>query len=49
MSQADWLRNSGWNKEKQNIILIHGYAGGDDSLPIAVIKDGVYFEINFEN
>ena len=40
MSQADWLRNSGWSTQKENILLIHGYAGGDDTLPIVVLKDG---------
>jgi len=40
INQADWLRNSGWNPEQENIILIHGYAGGDDTLPIVVLRDG---------
>lgn len=40
LTQTDWLRNSGWKSDKQNIILIHGYAGGDDSLPTVVLKDG---------
>lgn len=40
MTQSDWLRKSRWDPEKKNIILIHGYAGGDDTLPIAVLKDG---------
>lgn len=40
MTHADWLRNSAWNPNNDNIILIHGYAGGDDTLPIVVLKDG---------
>lgn len=40
VSQGDWLRNSGWDPEKENIILIHGYAGGDDTLPMSVLRDG---------
>lgn len=41
--QHDWLRNSGWNSDNNNIILIHGYAGGDDTLPISVLRDGKNF------
>lgn len=40
INQADWLRNSGWDPEKENIFLVHGYAGGDDTLPISVLRDG---------
>lgn len=40
VTQTDWLRNSGWDANKENIILIHGYAGGDDTLPISVLRDG---------
>lgn len=43
MTHADWLRNSAWNPNNDNIILIHGYAGGDDILPIVVLKDGNQF------
>ncbi|XP_055683716.1 phospholipase A1 member A-like isoform X2 [Lutzomyia longipalpis] len=39
MDQADWLRNSGFNPEHESIILIHGYAGGDDTLPMVVLRD----------
>lgn len=42
LSQGDWLRNSGWNPQHENIILIHGYAGGDDTLPIMVLRDGKF-------
>lgn len=42
-TQADWLRNSAWNPNHDNIILIHGYAGGEDTLPIVVLKDGMFF------
>ncbi|XP_041777422.1 phospholipase A1-like [Anopheles merus] len=35
----DWLNNTEWDHSKENIILIHGYAGGDDTLPIAVLRD----------
>lgn len=44
--QEDWLRNSGWNPDKENIFLIHGYAGGDDTLPIVVLKDGKFIILN---
>ncbi|XP_004926806.1 pancreatic lipase-related protein 2 [Bombyx mori] len=35
----DWLRQSGWEPSHETILLIHGYAGGDDTLPIAVLRD----------
>lgn len=38
-AEADWLRISAWNSSKENIILIHGYAGGDDVLPMVVLRD----------
>lgn len=40
MSQKDWLMNSGWEAEKQNIIFIHGYAGGEETPSVGVIRDG---------
>lgn len=36
----DWLRQSGWEPSHETILLIHGYAGGDDTLPITVLRDG---------
>lgn len=44
INQIDWLRSSGFDPEKENIILIHGYAGGDDTLPIVVLRDGKAFK-----
>lgn len=38
--RSDWLRTSSWNSSKSNVVLIHGYAGGDDTLPIVVLRDG---------
>ncbi|XP_013177338.1 PREDICTED: pancreatic triacylglycerol lipase-like [Papilio xuthus] len=35
----DWLRQSGWEPSHETILLIHGYAGGDDTLPIVVLRD----------
>ncbi|KAL4715481.1 hypothetical protein ACJJTC_009107 [Scirpophaga incertulas] len=35
----DWLRQSGWEPSHETILLIHGYAGGDDTLPISVLRD----------
>lgn len=35
--------NSGWQSQKQNIILIHGYAGGEETPPVGVLKDGTVF------
>ncbi|CRL03996.1 CLUMA_CG017114, isoform A, partial [Clunio marinus] len=39
VGETDWLRMSAWNGSKENIILVHGYAGGDDLLPMAVARD----------
>ncbi|XP_031334745.1 phospholipase A1 member A-like [Photinus pyralis] len=39
LRETDWLRQSSWNSTKENVIIIHGYAGGDDTLPIAVLRD----------
>ncbi|XP_055541428.1 phospholipase A1 member A-like isoform X1 [Wyeomyia smithii] len=39
MDHPDWLNDSEWQPAKENIILVHGYAGGDDTLPIAVLRD----------
>ncbi|XP_076250878.1 lipase member H-like [Rhynchophorus ferrugineus] len=38
-SQTDWLRQSIWDPLKENMFLVHGYAGGDDTLPINVLRD----------
>lgn len=40
-SQSDWLRQSIWDPLKEDIFLVHGYAGGDDTLPINVLRDGL--------
>ncbi|CAH1995320.1 unnamed protein product [Acanthoscelides obtectus] len=37
--QTDWLRQSIWDSTKEDILLIHGYAGGDDALPMVVLRD----------
>lgn len=41
IKEGDWLRNSGHNPDNDNILLIHGYAGGDNQLPTVVLRDGV--------
>ncbi|KAJ8917671.1 hypothetical protein NQ315_005118, partial [Exocentrus adspersus] len=38
-SQSDWLRQSVWDSTKEDIFLIHGYAGGDDMLPMVMLRD----------
>lgn len=40
VSQHDWLRNSGWDPDKDNVILIHGYGGSEHALPMSVLRDG---------
>ncbi|XP_055857650.1 phospholipase A1-like [Episyrphus balteatus] len=39
IKEGDWLRNNEWDPQKENIILIHGYAGGDNTLPMSVLRD----------
>lgn len=39
MNEEYWLRMSSWNNTKENIILVHGYASGDDVLPMSVLRD----------
>ncbi|XP_055308490.1 phospholipase A1 VesT1.02-like [Sitodiplosis mosellana] len=39
IAQRDWLRNSGWDREKENVILIHGYGGSVNALPMSVLRD----------
>ncbi|XP_034171023.2 phospholipase A1 [Osmia lignaria lignaria] len=36
--ESDWLRQD-YDPTRENVLLIHGYAGGDDTLPIAVLRD----------
>ncbi|XP_019864600.1 phospholipase A1-like [Aethina tumida] len=38
-TQTDWLRQSIWDPLKEDIMIVHGYAGGDDTLPIVVLRD----------
>ncbi|XP_067009690.2 phospholipase A1 VesT1.02 [Anabrus simplex] len=35
----DWLRLSGWDPNHDNVFIIHGYAGGDHQLPVAVLRE----------
>lgn len=43
IKEGDWLRNSAHNPDHDNILLIHGYAGGDNLLPTVVLRDGEWF------
>ncbi|KAK2579140.1 hypothetical protein KPH14_001310 [Odynerus spinipes] len=36
--ESDWLRHD-YEATRENVFLIHGYAGGDDTLPISVLRD----------
>lgn len=40
MEQKDFLRNTDWDPTKQNIVFIHGYAGGDGIFPAVILRDG---------
>lgn len=39
-AERDWLHQSIWDRHKEDVFIVHGYAGGDDTLPIAVLRDG---------
>ncbi|KAL0266522.1 UNVERIFIED_CONTAM: hypothetical protein PYX00_009034 [Menopon gallinae] len=39
MTQGDFLRIHHWDPMKQNVILIHGYAGGNDIIPGVILRD----------
>ncbi|XP_046737590.1 phospholipase A1 member A-like [Diprion similis] len=39
VDQSDWLRREPYDPRLENAFVIHGYAGGDDTLPIAVLRD----------
>lgn len=41
LTQEDNLRTSGWDPTKQNIVFIHGYAGGDGVFPAVIVRDGM--------
>ncbi|XP_037036071.1 endothelial lipase-like [Bradysia coprophila] len=34
----NWLQNSAYNPRKKNVVLIHGYASGDQDPPFAVLR-----------
>lgn len=38
-TKTDWLRQSIWDPLKEDVMLVHGYAGGDDELPMVVLRD----------
>lgn len=39
-ANSKWLENSThWSKAKENIVLVHGYAGGDNSPPTLLLRD----------
>lgn len=38
-NQTDWLGQSVWDPLKRDILLVHGYGGGDDTFPINVLRD----------
>lgn len=41
-TQSDWLRQSIWDHTKEDVLIVHGYAGGDNTLPMTVLRDGMY-------
>lgn len=45
-TKTDWLRQSIWDPLKEDVMLVHGYAGGDDELPMVVLRDGKVFLIS---
>ncbi|CAH0383188.1 unnamed protein product [Bemisia tabaci] len=39
LSSPMWLHSSGWDPGKDTVVLIHGYGGIQDHLPIGVLRD----------
>jgi len=39
-SYEDWLRHSSWDPYHDNVVLVHGYAGGDNTFPMSMLRDG---------
>lgn len=40
VTNPNWLQtSSNWNKDKQNVIFVHGYAGGDNAPPGQMMRD----------
>ena len=46
-TDSQWLHMSALNSSKENIILVHGYAGGDDILPMVVLRDAYMDQGNY--
>ncbi|XP_037037699.1 phospholipase A1 member A-like [Bradysia coprophila] len=40
-SDRNWLQKSSWDPYRATVVLVHGYASGDDDTPIVVLK-GAY-------
>lgn len=40
-----WLHSSNWNPSHETVVLIHGYGGTADYLPVGILKDGTYLRI----
>lgn len=40
-----WLHASGYDPTLDSVVLVHGYAGVTDTLPIGVLRDGNYLDI----
>lgn len=38
----EWLRESDWQSNLETMIMFHGYAGGPETVPIAILKDGEF-------
>lgn len=39
-NQEKWLSSTSFNYDKETVLLIHGYTGGDGKLPMVILRDG---------
>ncbi len=40
VSEANSLLQGDWDAQKHTIVLVHGYGGGHDTLPMSILRDG---------
>lgn len=38
--EKDWVKKIIRDENKEDVFIVHGYASGDDTLPIVVLRDG---------
>jgi len=39
-TSEEWYAKSGFDAEKPTVFLMHGYQGGENVMPTAILRDG---------